>query len=127
LALAAALPSIAFHHVFAILLPSSQIDGRYLTIYYVMLMLCVAGTIFASAFCFLFAGKASEYVDKYYECIRAISGDRFGTSTNLSVGLPALICLVIMSLQAVPRKKHNPLLVETSILLVVCVLHAPYS
>jgi hypothetical protein len=46
--------------------------------YYVALMLCVSGTIFASAFCFLFADKAAEYVDKYYECIRAITGDRFG-------------------------------------------------
>lgn len=45
-------------------------------------MLCVSGTIYASAFCFLFAGKAAEYVDKYYECIRAITGDRFGTPTN---------------------------------------------
>ena len=95
--------------------------------YYVMLMLCVAGTVFASAFCFLFADKASEYVDKYYECIRAITGDRFGTFTNLSVGFSAFVCLVILRLQAVPRKKHNPLFVETSMLLVVCVLHARYS
>ena len=44
-------------------------------------MLCVSGTIYASAFCFLFAAKAAEYVDKYYECIRAITGDRFGALT----------------------------------------------
>ncbi len=58
--------------------PFSHICLRYLTAYYVLLMLCVSGTIYASAFCFLFAGKAAEYVDKYYECIRAITGDRFG-------------------------------------------------
>lgn len=87
-------------------------SSKYLTAYYVLLMLCVSGTIYASAFCFLFAGKAAEYVDKYYECIRAITGDRFGSSKeeaqaviggnlNLAGGL-CIACsvLLIVSLHA---------------------------
>lgn len=87
-------------------------SSKYLTMYYVALMLCVSGTIFASAFCFLFADKAAEYVDKYYECIRAITGDRFGSSKeeaqaaiggnlNLAGGL-CIACsiLLIISLHA---------------------------
>lgn len=80
--LAAALPSTSYRIDHLSVVPFSHAQSRYLTAYYVLLMLCVSGTIYASAFCFLFAGKAAEYVDKYYECIRAITGDRFGTPTN---------------------------------------------
>jgi hypothetical protein len=58
-------------------------------------MLCVAGTIFSSVFCFLFADKAAEYVEKYYECIRAITGDRFGALKIPTCGC-ALGCLLMM-------------------------------
>jgi len=90
-----------------------RLGSRALLVYYVLILGICSGLLYAMFLCFLFAEKANDYVESYYEVVAQIVGDKVATGEekqlrikeveaflkdNSAAGGVVCLCCIILNL-----------------------------